>query len=645
MKSFVLPTRDDTPLWIAAFVLTLLATIAAAAYLVAFFIGLGDIERYSARYRGPWLAVPWSTFLLIFVVLMLAVGIKLVYWVVDAQKLATRELLERLGAERFVGRGDLAVRRLRNIVEEMAIACGRSVPTTWVMDREDGINAFTAGMTPHDTSICVTRGALRYLRRAELQAVVAHEFGHIVNGDVRRNTLLLRILAAVAPGGESLKKGCLTIVGAVGIPFVFALVSPEQRGGALIAALLFLVVMVPKFVIRLVWRTGVVTARLAHAAFARRCELVADALAVQFTRDPGSLAAVFRKLAGLATTTELATDHAAAVAHMCIADAIARSSRAFASHPPLAERLSHIGFPLTSSELEQLDEYDPSALSRYVAEVSDELGVMHLGRAHGVRDPGPTAAEPRAAMLAEALDAKPDVDYAKKLLTRIPLDLRDGLRTAEGARAAARALLGDNAADSSAEGALARRYRELLDRVGETYRLPLLELTMPALLALPAADKEAFRAELRALMLADGHATTRELVFYLLLTKPLVAARAATSNEPAEDALGLVLAGAAFAFTAGAEAARAAFEAGRREGRFTAALPAAADVTIERLEQALERLARIPPLVKPRVTRAIAAAVCYDGRVTARELEFVRAVGAAVDCPIPPLAITAEEAR
>ena len=86
---------------------------------------------------------------------------------------------------------DFHLKRLRNVVEEMAIASGAPVPEIYVLDRESGINAFAAGYTPSDAAVAVTRGALDRLSRDELQGVIAHEFSHILNGDMRLNLRLM----------------------------------------------------------------------------------------------------------------------------------------------------------------------------------------------------------------------------------------------------------------------------------------------------------------------------------------------------------------------------------------------------------------------------------------------------------------------
>jgi hypothetical protein len=337
---------------------------------------------------------------------------------------------------------------------------------------------------------------------------------------------------------------------------------------------------------------------------------------------------------------------------MCIAPALAGwSEGAFSAHPPLAKRLAHLGYPLTPDEKSRFDEYDPSVMPRYSAEVNEELGIMQFHRptraaevkrnpprADGHRLAPPEAtAQARSFTLDEALNAEPDLDSAVLLLAELPQPLREALRTEEGARAAAHALLNGKV---QTYGELARRYSIFLAAQGDVWRLPLFELAAPALRAMSSVSRQALATELHGVVHAYGTMTMHELVFYLLLTKLLDTAPRKTSIQPAEDAAATVLAAAAYEFAPDPAQTQAAFDAGVRQTPYALKLPARAEVTTASLELALDRLSQIADLAKPHITRGVAAVVCHDGEINAREIEFVRAVGAALDCPIPPLAIT-----
>ena len=217
--------------------------------------------------------------------------------------------------------GDLALKRLHNVVEEMAIASGVTMPEVYVLENEDGINAFAAGNSPADAAIAVTRGAATRLKRDELQGVIAHEFSHILNGDMRLNLRLLgwtfglagrrhRCAHRAAAARRTPSRG-----------------SRKDGAGALMLAAL--AVMVLGYI-------GVFFGRLLQAAVSRQRERLADASAVQFTRNPTGLAGALLKIAGTSSGSRLVTPEAEEVAHMLFAAGL---PRLFATHPPLEERL------------------------------------------------------------------------------------------------------------------------------------------------------------------------------------------------------------------------------------------------------------------------------------------------------------------
>src|SRR5690606_7299244 len=179
---------------------------------------------------------------------------------------------------------DPALRRLRNVVEEVAIASGVPVPRLFVLEQEAGINAFAAGYGTADAAIAVTRGALDRLNRDELQAVIAHEFSHILNGDMRLNIRLMGVLFGIM---------MLSLIGQR-----ILLHAPSVRGRNSNASAV-LAVMLAALVAIVIGSLGVFFGRLIQAAVSRQREYLADASAVQFTRQPAALAGALKKIAGL----------------------------------------------------------------------------------------------------------------------------------------------------------------------------------------------------------------------------------------------------------------------------------------------------------------------------------------------------------
>lgn len=651
MKAFVLPNRDrdDSASWMAGFVVAVIATVLASAYVVCVFLNMVPIAFSKSRQLGEAFSVaPWLYGIVLFFTGYFVYQLQKQSPHSGLRKLSTSGLLQMLGVQSIDSRTDNPyLRRLVNINEEIAIAAGRHPAQLYWMEGEQGINAFTAGMRAEEASICVSEGALRHLARAELQAVVAHEYGHVMCGDVKRNTLMIRWLALLMPSGfedqpSQYFKGLVVIAALTAVCFVVGFAFRDLHGYALLGFLclvLGVIAWLPSIIVRKLWRFGATQARLSHAALSRERELEADALSAQFTRDPESLAGALRKIAGLRNGTHLHSRNAAMFSHMCIAPAlISDDDSAYASHPGIEERLSALGFPLSFEEKRRLGSRGPEVLSRYAAEVDRELGLMQVAPADTTVD-APAEHAPANDLRnipPTALDTQPDVAFATKLLAAIPDDLRLALRHAEGARAAARALLGPASA-GIADDELTRGFRKLLNTYGPRYRLPLLSLATPALQRLQPDERQAFVAELRLLISADGKVSLHELVYFVLLTSALRGPPVAASGEPLSDAYAIVLGTAAHAFSEDADEAATAFAAGARHLPFSLEMPSRAKLSVASLESAFERLRDVGPRDRHHIARAVGAAVARDGAISISELEFVRAASAAVGIPIPPM--------
>jgi len=229
---------------------------------------------------------------------------------------------------------DVQLRRLRNVVEEMSIASGVPVPRVYVLEHEPGINAFAAGYSPSDAVIAVTRGALDRLNRDELQGVIAHEYSHILNGDMRLNIRLVGVLFGILMlgliGRKILQHG--------------AAVRGRNAMPLLVAALLALVV----------GYVGLFFGRMIKAGVSRSREVRADATAEQFTRRTTGLAGALKKIAGLHDGSRLtARAEAEEVSHMLFGDGTGLSGL-FATHPPILERIRALEPGFRPEGLEQL---------------------------------------------------------------------------------------------------------------------------------------------------------------------------------------------------------------------------------------------------------------------------------------------------
>ncbi|WP_228014403.1 M48 family metallopeptidase [Fortiea sp. LEGE XX443] len=234
-----------------------------------------------------------------------------------------RVIAQELGGKLLISeRANEQERQLLNIVEEMAIASGISVPEVYLLDAETSINAFAAGFTPNDAVIGITRGTLQHLNRDELQGVIGHEFSHILNGDMRLNLRLIGLL-----------HGILFIYFTGRLLWHFRSSSREDKGLPLWAFGL---------VLMLIGGIGFICGSLIKAAVSRQREFLADASAVQFTRNPDGIAGVLEKLQSM--DSRLIAPGAEAVSHMFFGNALNPSfwEDILATHPPLVERIRRV---------------------------------------------------------------------------------------------------------------------------------------------------------------------------------------------------------------------------------------------------------------------------------------------------------------
>ena len=216
-------------------------------------------------------------------------------------------------------------RRLYNVVEEMAIASSLPIPKVFVIKHEQGINAFAAGNSPDNAAIGMTHGALASLNRQELKGVVAHEFAHIANGDMRLNLRLMAMIFGLV---------ALTVAGRMAMRSVLITAGGRRDQRAVMVA------MAVGIALLILGALGVVAGRMLQAAVSRRREYLADATAVEFTRNPEGLASALKKIGALQQAERMNNAHGEEVRHMLFAEAVARRSPGLlATHPALVDRI------------------------------------------------------------------------------------------------------------------------------------------------------------------------------------------------------------------------------------------------------------------------------------------------------------------
>lgn len=529
-------------------------------------------------------------------------------------------------------------RRLLNVVEEMAIAAGARVPAVYVMSEERGINAFAAGHDLSSAVITVTRGALETLNRDELQGVVAHELSHLVNGDASLNLRMIGVLSGIV------------FIGAMGKFLLRGASSARGRGGSAAVGVLALglALLVTGYV-------GLFFARLIKAAVSRQREFLADASSVQFTRNPAGIAGALDQIRASGSGTLIANRYAEDLSHMFFAQGVQMWLAGWLdTHPPVEERIRRVlpGFGALDYR-KQRAAAGPGAVEPAAPAPS---GLSRGKRAGDVAHAwGRTALESVA--LLGVLDAK-NITQAHALVHQLSPALREAVHRAESAPAALVALMLAStpevqaaqlaAARSAGAAELAERALTLAREtceLGPEFRLPLVDLALPALKLLPEEKKQALLAALEAIIGADRRVTLHEFVVLTLLRSQLLpwattSGHASISALRAEAFLLLaLLAHAARGGGAGAEAqAEAAFRAGVRELGFTDTVPVPKEALSHAAAgQALQQLAGLAPLAKSELVAAAFAVIIADGKIRLAEAELMRLVGATLGCPVPPL--------
>lgn len=532
-----------------------------------------------------------------------------------------------------------ALIRYRNVVEEVAIASATPVPQLFVLPEEPGINAFAAGSTPADAAVAVTRGTLERLNRDELQAVIGHEFSHIVNGDMRLSMRLIGVLAGI------------TVLGVIGRILLYSGAGGRRNNGG--AAIL-----VAGLVVIVVGSIGVFFARLIKAAISRQREYLADASAVQYTRQTEGLAGALKKIGGLDEGSKLRSGRVEDVSHMLFGEGLDFASM-FATHPPLVERIRQLEPGFDPEQMDALHQRWSSAPPDGLAEDA-ALGLAGPGEGRtGAATASSGAAPGSSREVGAAVGAPTGESYAvsAELLDRIPAPLQDAARRPDLVIGLIHGLLlsrdptvrqaqydviagahGPDVADQAGQAAAA------LAEVPDVVRLPLVELAFPALRTHGPDEVRTVITVVGDLIRADDRVSVFEYCLGTVLWSQLSEFLTGSAPWPTRrQRLARVQPAAVRLLSAVARAGHgdeAACERAFRVG---------ADVLYPGAEVAYAPPAHLPELdagwgdldglqgeEKSRLVDAIVATVRADRSVHVAELELVRTVCGVLHCPIPP---------
>ena len=545
---------------------------------------------------------------------------------------------------------DLGERVLLNVVEEMAIASGTPVPPVFIMDQEQAINAFAAGTTPQNAVIGVTRGTIDTLKRDELQGVIAHEFSHILNGDMRLNIRLMAVLNGIL------------IIAIIGYILVhtggrrrYMYFSNSKKGGNPLPLLGLLLIIIGYI--------GVFFGHLIKSGVSRQREFLADASAVQFTRYPDGIAGALKKIGGLTSGSRLKTERAEEASHMFFGNGLRTPFLGMlATHPPLEERIRRIDPKFKGK-------FSPTARVTHAESELVDTKSLALRRggasgAHAAAMAGASAfaANPVAAVAnVGALDPQ-HMQYATAVIGSLPPEIDDAVRDPLGAVATVYALL-LNADDADVRRAQmeylagkadprcvaeTRRIAPYVAQVGAEAKLPLVSIALPALKGLSPAQRKAFGDDVLFLIKADQKVSLFEYAMHRLILKRLVdrlAHRRGRSLQPRTmarlaPAMSGLLSTLAQWGTSDEAQARRAFDLGAKmlpgKGARIDFLPRQ-KCGLQALDEGLDRLSGVGPAIKKSLLQACAACIAADGKATVEEAEILRVISDGLDCPMPPL--------
>ena len=518
-------------------------------------------------------------------------------------------------------------RKLINVVEEMSIASGIPVPQVYILDREKGINAFAAGYAPNDAIVAVTRNCLKRLNRDELQGVIAHEFSHILNGDMRLNIRLIGFLSGIM------------VIANIGYLILRSRSGSRKSGAQIVLIGIGLVVI--GFV-------GQLFGRIIQAAVSRQREYLSDASAVQFTRNPAGISGALKKIGGFRPGSRIRSPNAGEICHMFFGKAI---RTLFATHPPLTDRIQRLEpdfdghfIPLKISD-EESGPVTPELKKPEADAIKPPVAAFAISADSVIKRPGNITSQ--------------DLNHSLKILVAIPYKVKTELSDILGSILVTCALLLDKdpavktkqikGLQKVVPAAITRQillHENELKEVDPQLRLAIMDLALPSLRQMSARQYTKFQEIIQILVEADAKLSLFEFALQEIITHRLGATFRRHKKEIVYKNIGSlaldavnILSKLAHVGHSEEAAARAAFKSGWaklhiRDSRWD--LLPATKVKFRALHTAMKRFSLATPGVKKTILDACAHCVLHDQKVTAKETELLRAVAYSFDIPLPP---------
>jgi Zn-dependent protease with chaperone function len=538
---------------------------------------------------------------------------------------------------------DLAEKRLLNIVEEISIASGTQIPKVFVLDNELGINAFAAGISPSNAVIAVTRGALEHFNRDEMQSVIGHEFSHILNGDMRLNLRLIGVLNGIL------------IIALLGY-WMFRITaysshrrsSSDKKGGGAVAAIVIL-----GLATMIIGYIGVFFARLIKSAVSRQREFLADASAVQFTRNPLGLSSALKKIGAYSSGSRIQNKHAEQASHLFFSNGVGFSLMGLlATHPPLDERIRRIDSTFAGT-------FDTPAAPE--SGTDNLLGLSSSITPPPLPSPAVThAVTPQSVVANVGTLQTAALEYATSLLAAMPPELLQAVRQPNGAQAVVYGLAMNLEQPSFRNGQLDHLsthaapavHRETLalatplSALRPELRLPVAELAIATLRHLSTTQCREFKDNLLYIASTDNEISLFEYAVIRMVLRNLESMHGLnkrplvrfTSLSDLVHECTVLLSVVAWFGTNDKSGAEVAFNRGFHRLGLTpiGALLPQARASLKELDTALDRLAEATPTLKENIIAAVVDTITTDSLITKDEGEVLRAIADALDCPTPP---------
>lgn len=540
---------------------------------------------------------------------------------------------------------NLKEKQLLNVVDEMALASGIPSPNVYVLDHESTINAFAAGYTVSDAVLGVTQGSVDQLTREELQGVIGHEFSHILNGDMRLNIRLIGLLHGIL---------VIALIGRILLGSRRSSSSNQNRkggGGLILIGLALLIIG---------W-VGHFFGKLIQAAVSRQREFLADASAVQFTRNTDGIGNALKKIGGYLgmppSGSFLSLANKQQIAHMTFASVNFSELLDWSStHPKIEKRIQAIDPSFDPKREKKMPPLPKSAMTHVWQGSQPEQ--QRTMRIDNMEIPVSKKTRYTQGMISSLVGTTPTqaIERQSQWLAHLPTVIESACRHTIKARAVIYALLGEY------DDATFEKFKKFLDVrdphtvetleniwqplkiLGNQSRLELIDLSIPALRKLSPDECKMFFQNISEMINFDQKIGIFDFILVKIIKKHLKIHKnpknfpKETIDNPSKIKNELVVVLSMVAHTSDeSDQANLLFQEASSLFFKDASIIPLSKISIAKLNESIKKLFFTNLALRQKILEACAHMVLSDKSVTWKEREMLRAIGDALDCPIPPL--------